>query len=480
VGAAAGGGNEVYIGFPGRSALFRPGHGPGGAFPFGEAVAIHRFAGVFLADDHGDHQIRAVQQLGQVAAHSILVGPFLGLAGALDVQGDLHPGQQHGLGAQDVLQLAHGNGGGIEILGIGPGTHPGAAGLLGGIADAGQGLHHVASSEDQTVHAAFPGHFHFQTGRERVGHRDADPVQAAGEAVGAAGALVELATRVQAGEHHFHRGRVFHRMQIHRNAAAVVSHGNGAIHMDGHQDALGEAGNGFVGRVVDDFLDDVQGIFGPGVHARALLHRLQSLEDGNRRGVVFGRSAHGAHRGERPATEAGAAKGGKRNKNGRQITKSAPPPPTRHSLPRHFSIDAEIDSQTCSRQPAPSPRRKIKERSENSEIDGLMHKNNTNQCIARPSPATPGTYGERDNGESKATAQKRCRNNGSAENAGASDQHRRGLKPEDGRRHYDLKMAEKLHFQTPESKKAALRQLFMLFDTSDSRGFWWVVQGLNL
>jgi len=64
--------------------------------------------------------------------------------------------------------------------------------------------------------------------------------------------------------------------------------------MDGDQDALGETGNGFVRRVVDDFLDDVQGIFGPGVHARTLLHRFQALEDRDRRSVVIGRIAHGA------------------------------------------------------------------------------------------------------------------------------------------------------------------------------------------
>src|SRR3546814_10452683 len=38
-------------------------------------------------------------------------------------------------------------------------------------------------------------------------------------------------------------------------------------------------GQGFVGGVVDNFLKDVQGIVGTGIHARPLPHRLQSLQN---------------------------------------------------------------------------------------------------------------------------------------------------------------------------------------------------------
>jgi hypothetical protein len=47
-------------------------------------------------------------------------------------------------------------------------------------------------------------------------------------------------------------------------------------------DALAEAGQGLVGRVVDHLLDDVQRVVGAGVHARPLLDGLQALEDADR------------------------------------------------------------------------------------------------------------------------------------------------------------------------------------------------------
>ena len=43
-----------------------------------------------------------------------------------------------------------------------------------------------------------------------------------------------------------------------------------------------KSGQAFVGGVVDHFLNDVQRAFGAGVHARALLDRLQALEHADR------------------------------------------------------------------------------------------------------------------------------------------------------------------------------------------------------
>jgi hypothetical protein len=48
--------------------------------------------------------------------------------------------------------------------------------------------------------------------------------------------------------------------------------------VQGDGDALAEAGQRLVGGVVDHLLHDVQGVVGAGVHARALLDRLQALE----------------------------------------------------------------------------------------------------------------------------------------------------------------------------------------------------------
>ncbi|CFN65264.1 Uncharacterised protein [Bordetella pertussis] len=51
---------------------------------------------------------------------------------------------------------------------------------------------------------------------------------------------------------------------------------------------LAVTGQRFVGRVVDDLLHDVQGVLGAGIHTRALAHRLQPLQNADRRfGVTW-------------------------------------------------------------------------------------------------------------------------------------------------------------------------------------------------
>jgi hypothetical protein len=53
-----------------------------------------------------------------------------------------------------------------------------------------------------------------------------------------------------------------------------------SVQRDG--DALAEAGQRLVGRVVDHLLHDVQRVVGAGVHARPLLDGLQALEHADR------------------------------------------------------------------------------------------------------------------------------------------------------------------------------------------------------
>ncbi|MNF09120.1 hypothetical protein D3C80_2097020 [compost metagenome] len=55
-------------------------------------------------------------------------------------------------------------------------------------------------------------------------------------------------------------------------------------------DFLAVAGQGFVGRVVHHFLQDVQWVVGACIHARPLLDGLQALEHADR---AFGVSAGG-------------------------------------------------------------------------------------------------------------------------------------------------------------------------------------------
>jgi hypothetical protein len=66
-------------------------------------------------------------------------------------------------------------------------------------------------------------------------------VQAAGEAVGAARALVELAAGVQAGEHQLDHGRLFFGVQAERNAAAVVFDADRAVGVQRDLDLLAVA-----------------------------------------------------------------------------------------------------------------------------------------------------------------------------------------------------------------------------------------------
>ena len=82
------------------------------------------------------------------------------------------------------------------------------------------------------------------------------------------------------------------RVQTHRNAPAVISDLDAAVLEEADIDVARVTAQGLVGRVVDDFLDDVQRVFRAGVHARPLPDRLQTLQhpDGGFGvvGAVFG------------------------------------------------------------------------------------------------------------------------------------------------------------------------------------------------
>src|SRR5690606_9997542 len=67
------------------------------------------------------------------------------------------------------------------------------------------------------------------------------------------------------------------------NATAVVGHADGVVGVDGDDDVVAVAGQGFVDGVVDHLDDEVvqaRAIGGVAdVHARALAHGLQAFED---------------------------------------------------------------------------------------------------------------------------------------------------------------------------------------------------------
>ena len=182
-----------------------------------------------------------------------------------------------------------GNFGALEILRIGPGSHRGAVlAIPRGSGPHRHRLDHITAAESQCRHLFVTAHCHLQAGGQRIGHAHPHAVQTAREAVRPARALVELAPRVQAREHDLDHADALFGMQAKGNAPPIVFHADRAIGVLRHGNALAKPRQRLVGRVVDHLLDDVQGVVGPGVHARTLLDGLQALENTDRTLAVFG------------------------------------------------------------------------------------------------------------------------------------------------------------------------------------------------
>ena len=90
---------------------------------------------------------------------------------------------------------------------------------------------------------------------ERVDHRDADAVQAAGDLVAAA--VAELAAGVQDGEHDLDGRPALLLHDPDRDAGAVVDDGDRVVGVDRDVDARGAAGERLVDGVVDHLVDEV-------------------------------------------------------------------------------------------------------------------------------------------------------------------------------------------------------------------------------
>ncbi len=127
---------------------------------------------------------------------------------------------------------------------------------------------------------------------ERVHHRQADAVQAAG---GVVDLVAELAAGMERGEDHL-EGRLVLELgvRVDRDAAAVVAHRHRAVGVELELDPVGVAGDGLVHGVVEDLGDEVvQGrlVGAADVHARPAAHRLQALEHLDVLGGVVGAGA---------------------------------------------------------------------------------------------------------------------------------------------------------------------------------------------
>src|SRR5262249_42721928 len=124
---------------------------------------------------------------------------------------------------------------------------------------------------------------------ERVDRGHADAVQAARDLVALA---AELAAGVEHRHHDLGRRPALAGHDVDRDAAAVVLDRHRVVEVDHHLDPAAVAGQVLVDRVVDHLVDEVvqsAAVIGVAdVHARALAHTLQALEDADRAGVVAG------------------------------------------------------------------------------------------------------------------------------------------------------------------------------------------------
>jgi len=211
---------------------------------------------------------------------------FRGLRVPLVAQHDGQAGIEEGQFAQPPLQNRQ-----IEI-GVREGGVARLEGHLGPArprreADHLERRHGVAALETDKMHLAVAPDFDVHPFGQRVDHGGADAVQAAGHLVGV---LVELAAGVQPGQHHLGGGDAFLVVDVGRDAAAVVAHGDAAVPVQRRLDAGGEAGLRLVDRVVDDLEGHVMqagAVIGVAdIHARALAHGIEPAQHRNGGSVV--------------------------------------------------------------------------------------------------------------------------------------------------------------------------------------------------
>jgi hypothetical protein len=230
----------------------------------GEVVLL-RVALVDEADLDAVVQERELAQaLGEDVVVEVDVGEDLGVgqevdlrAAALGVAGDLHRAHLEAVADLDLAVLRH------------------------------------ALAELDEVLLAVAAHGQAQPGRQRVHARDAHAVQAARDLVAV---LVELAAGVQLGQRDLGGRALGLVLVVHLHAggdaAAVVDDGDRVVGVDRDQDVVAVAGERLVDRVVDDLEHQVVQAGAVGgvadVHARALAHRLQALEDLDRALAVGG------------------------------------------------------------------------------------------------------------------------------------------------------------------------------------------------
>ena len=139
---------------------------------------------------------------------------------------------------------------------------------------------------DQVLFAVAPD-AQLQPRRQRIDHGDADAVQAAGHFVGI---LVEFPAGMELRHDDFGGGDAFFRMDVGRDAAAVVGDGARAVGIERHLDQRRVAGERLVDGVIDDLVYHVMqagAVIGVAdIHARALAHGVEAAQHFDLLGAV--------------------------------------------------------------------------------------------------------------------------------------------------------------------------------------------------
>ena len=274
--AALGGRDKVDVALLNALPAFgQPGHGPVGRLARAALRARERRARQALHVGH---------RPGEVVDEAVDVVPVVLLAARLVGEPDAKARAEHRLGAQQMAELRERDARRIEVLRVRPEADPGAGVALSDRADGLETLGDVPVPEPREELVPAAPDRHLELLRQGVHDRDADPVQAAREAVVV---VRELAARVQRRQDHLDAGLLQFRVHVDRHAAPVVGHLQRAVLVEHHADVGRVPGERLVDAVVDDLLGEVVRTLGVGVHARARPYRVEPAQHLDRGGVVF-------------------------------------------------------------------------------------------------------------------------------------------------------------------------------------------------
>ncbi len=209
--------------------------------PHSNGLTNHRGLGaVKIADEGRDAAI--ITQLDLLGLHAATVGEDNGDAAV----------EKRQL-AQTVFERGEVKLGLGEGLGRGQEGHLGASAPLGRL-ELGQGCIGIPIGEAHGILAALAENPELQPLRQGIDDGDADAVEAARNLVGV---LVEFAAGMQLGHDDFSGRNALGWMDVGRNAAAVVTDGDGAIGVEDDDDAVAIASQSLVDGIVDDLIDHV-------------------------------------------------------------------------------------------------------------------------------------------------------------------------------------------------------------------------------